>query len=260
MRKLKVNFGMKALALALVASVAFSSCKDDSGVITDNNDDSNDDGIPAVYQKIKNVEDVYLDGNYVVIKTKGIPDHKSTYYQGTQWESSLYEEYKGSNPNYNTNPNRITEQNLTFRIPVNPSEAGNKAATPLGPIGVTVNGVCIYNQYAAPGDDLQQEINTFDHYNGHPQRVGQYHYHLEPLWLTQINGKEDLIGFLLDGFPVYGPEENGKVVTNSDLDAYHGHNHATADFPDGIYHYHITSEDPYINGDGFFGTAGTVSN
>jgi hypothetical protein len=67
------------------------------------------------------------------------------------------------------------------------------------------------------------------------------------------------MGFLLDGFPVYGPEENGERVTNSDLDEYHGHNHKTADYPDGIYHYHITDADPYINGSGYFGTPGTVT-
>jgi hypothetical protein len=33
----------------------------------------------------------------------------------------------------------------------------------------------------------------------------------------------------------------------------------TADYPGGIYHYHITLEDPYINGNGFYGNAGTVS-
>jgi hypothetical protein len=260
MKVLNFKITLKAAVLLLLGSFMLQACNDDSAVIIDDDTDKNSDDVPAVYQKIKNVEDIYLEGNYVVIKTKNLPDHKSTYYEGTQWEAALYESYQGSNSQYHTNPNRVTEQNLTFRIPINPNEAGVKKATPLGAIGVSVNGISIFNQYAAPGDDLEQEINTFDHYNGHPQQQGLYHYHLEPLWLTQTNGKEDLIGFLLDGFPVYGPEENGKVVTNTDLDAYHGHDHATADFPDGIYHYHVTSEDPYINGDGFYGTAGTVSN
>lgn len=264
MRNLIRKHSKKALAgLLLASSIVFmSACNDDGGVTT-NNDSNNDDNnseLPAVYQKIKNVEDVYLDGNFVVIKTKNLPDHKSTYYEGTQWEATLYEDYKGTNPQYRTNPNRIASQNMTFRIPVNPAEATNKQATPMGAIGVSVNGISIFNQYAAGGAALTSEINSFDHYNGHPERSGTYHYHLEPLWLTQMNGKEDLIGFLLDGFPIYGPEENGKTVTNADLDAYHGHSHATPDFPDGIYHYHITAEDPYINGDGFFGNAGTVSN
>jgi hypothetical protein len=68
------------------------------------------------------------------------------------------------------------------------------------------------------------------------------------------------MGFLLDGFPVYGPqEENGTTVTSNMLDAYHGHIHATIDFPNGIYHYHFTSDSPYMNGNGYYGTPGTVS-
>jgi hypothetical protein len=77
--------------------------------------------------------------------------------------------------------------------------------------------------------------------------------------LTSTKGKDALLGFLLDGFPVYGPLESGKLLTNALLDKYHGHAHATADYPAGIYHYHITSEDPYINGSGFYGVSGTVS-
>jgi hypothetical protein len=48
-------------------------------------------------------------------------------------------------------------------------------------------------------------------------------------------------------------------MTNADLDQYHGHVHATADYPQGIYHYHVTAAAPYINDTGFYGTAGTVS-
>ena len=68
------------------------------------------------------------------------------------------------------------------------------------------------------------------------------------------------MGFLLDGFPVYGPlEESGKTVANSDLDVYHGHTHSTIDFPKSIYHYHFTADAPYLNGNGYYGTAGTVT-
>ena len=82
---------------------------------------------------------------------------------------------------------------------------------------------------------------------------------MEPFWLTQNHGKDGLIGFLLDGFPVYGPQESGRTINSSDLDEYHGHSHATSDFPDGIYHYHTTADDPYLNGSGYYGTPGTVS-
>ena len=65
-------------------------------------------------------------------------------------------------------------------------------------------------------------------------------------------------GFLLDGFPVYGPEENDGSSPTA-LDVYHGHTHATAEYPSGIYHYHFTTDAPYLNGNGFYGTKGTVT-
>jgi hypothetical protein len=45
----------------------------------------------------------------------------------------------------------------------------------------------------------------------------------------------------------------------ADLDAYHGHTSVTADYPNGIYHYHITADAPYINGAGFYGAKGMVT-
>ncbi|GHN00171.1 hypothetical protein WSM22_16600 [Cytophagales bacterium WSM2-2] len=211
--------------------------------------------IPDVYKKIYGATDMYIDGNFIVIKTKDLPDHKSPYYTGTQFEA-----YNGTNTSFSKNPNSISSQSLTFRIPVNPTKASTSAATPLGSIGISLNGVPFYNQYAGPSQPLTSEINSFDQYNGHPQMTGQYHYHIEPVYLTTGKGKDALLGFLLDGFPVYGPTENGKTIVNSDLDALHGHISATADYPSGIYHYHTTSAAPYINGDGFYGTAGTVTN
>ena len=62
-------------------------------------------------------------------------------------------------------------------------------------------------------------------------------------------------GILIDGVAV--PKHI--LVDNSKLDVYHGHTSVTADYPTGIYHYHITSTDPYINGSGYYGTPGTVS-
>lgn len=199
---------------------------------------------------------VTIEGNYLVIKTNAIPDHKSPYYSVSD---ARYEAYNGTNSIFKAAPNAISVQNLTFRIPINPKEATTKSATPMGPIGVSLNGVPFFNQYAAGGAKLTGEINGFDQYGGHPQMQGQYHYHVEPLNLTKNKGSDAFLGLLLDGFPVYGPKENGALVKESDLDTYHGHTAKTAEFPNGIYHYHITAADPYLNGNGFFGTAGTLS-
>ncbi len=215
--------------------------------------------VPDVYKKIYGASSITVEGDFIVIKTTGLPDHKSPYYQGTQW-SNLYEAYNGTNGSFAINPNRIASFNFTFKIPKNPAVNNNHAATPLGVMGVSLNGVPFYNQYAGPNNQaLTSEINSFDQYNGHPQQQGGYHYHVEPLFLTQAKGKDALMGFLLDGFPVYGTMENGALVQDSSLDVYHGHTHTTADYPNGIYHYHITANAPYINGNGFYGTSGTVS-
>lgn len=246
---------MKHISIFLfLLSLLFTACGED-----ENSPDTTSEEVPEVYQKIYGATDMYVEGDYLIIKTNGRPDHKSPYYDNTQWESSLYEEYNGDNPDFELNPNRISAFSYTFKIPLNPTAAANPSATPLGAIGVSLNGVPFYNQYAAQQAPLTNEINSFDQYNGHPQQAGAYHYHIEPLYLTSQKGQDALLGFLLDGFPVYGPMENGVLISNEALDAYHGHNHATADYPDGIYHYHITDADPYLNGSGFYGTPGTVS-
>jgi hypothetical protein len=180
------------------------------------------------------------------------------YYQTSH---SLYEAYdEPNNPDFKQNPNFIEAQSFVFTIPRYPSEAINKETTSFGAIGVSVNSVVFFNQDAAPGDDILDELHTFVQYEGHPQGQGQYHYHTEPVWITELKGNEAFLGFLLDGFPVYGPEENGTAVTDADLDQYYGHNTATTEFPDGIYHYHFTDELLWVNGGQYYGTAGTVTN
>lgn len=215
--------------------------------------------VPAVYNKIYGATSITFDGTFVTIKSSDLPDHKSVYYQTT---NALYEAFSGTTFGGGTfaiNPNRITTQNITLKIPVSPAVNAAHPATPGGVIGVALNGVPFFNQYAAMNSPLTNEINGFDQWWGHPQQSGLYHYHVEPIYLTTIKAsKSALMGFLLDGFPVYGPKE----TDNSDpagLDVYHGHTHVTTDYPAGIYHYHFTTASPYLNGNGFYGTPGTVT-
>ena len=250
----------------VVAAFLFLGCDSNDD---DVQDDELDIAIPlSIYQKIyKTTSDIYIENGFVYINTDGVPDHKSPYFLDTQWESEKYAPYDGSNPfvtNFNFNPNRISAGNIRFKIPINPKKSSTTTPTSMGPIGVSLNGVPFYNQYAGGGAPLSNEINSFDQYNGHPAPGrngggGRYHYHMEPFWLTENYGKDALIGFLLDGFPIYGPEENGAELNSSDLDSHHGHSHPTSDFPSGIYHYHLTSDAPYLNGVGYFGAPGTVS-
>ena len=256
MRKCILAFGLFTGMLCM-----FTACKKDA-VTTGT---STVTSLPDVFKKFSSTIQgsslqVYLEGNYVIIKTNGLPDHKSPYYKGTQWADSMYEAYNGTNANWSQNPNTIVSQNMVFKIPVSPAKSSSGGETPLGPMGVAINGVAIYNQYAAGRMVLTNEINSFDQYGGHPQPQGQYHYHVEPSSITAKDGKDELVGFLLDGFPVYGPVEGGKTLSSADLDSYHGHTSATSDYPNGIYHYHITADAPYINGVGFYGSPGSVTN
>ncbi|RZM27424.1 MAG: YHYH protein [Pedobacter sp.] len=240
------------LALLLALSISLESLKSKNEVPTDD--------IPAVYKKIYGATSITSDGKFLTIKSNGLPDHKSVYYEKSD---TLYEPFSGTTFNGNTfrkNPNKIVKMNYTFKIPLNPQMSGAHRPTPLGPIGIAVNGVPFFNQYAGPNRPLSFEMNSFDRYWGHPARQGDYHYHVEPIYLTTVKAtKSSLLGFLLDGFPVYGPDEDNKAVSEDVLDEFHGHFGMTSDYPKGIYHYHITQKDPYINGNGFYGSPGSVS-
>jgi hypothetical protein len=215
--------------------------------------------LPPVYNLIYGASNISFDGTFVTITTRDTPGHKSVYFLPMH---PKYEAFSGptfNNTPFVRNPNNIIMQNITLKIPVNPTVAAVHQPTPMGVIGVAIDGVPLFNQYAAGGSPLTGEIGSFDQYWAHPQQTGMYHYHVEPKYLTTVRAtKHSLMGFLLDGFPVYGPEEeNGSAPTG--LDVYHGHTHATVDYPSGMYHYHFTTAAPYLNGNGFYGTAGTVT-
>lgn len=257
---MKNQFPKYVLALIISTGVLFScsSNSDDDGGGTNTGATNYD--ITAILSKFDgNAAVSYaVNGNSVTFTTTNLPNHSSPYWPTN---NPLYEAYNGTNANFMLNPNQISTQTITITVPLNPAEATNKQATSLGPIGISRNGVVFYNQYAGPNNQaLTNEIDSFDQWLGHPQNSGQYHYHIEPTYLTNLYGSDSFLGLLADGFPVYGPMENGATITNADLDEYHGHTTATADFPEGIYHYHITpNQDPYINGNGYFGTPGNIT-
>jgi hypothetical protein len=254
-------------SIFVLLALSFVACSDDDATeeeIAEEIDDEQEETIGDTDYDISSILSKFdgtglsyaVNGNTVTFTTDDLPNHTSPYWPTN---NALYEAYNGTNSNWNQNPNEIVEQNIVFTITLNPEEASNKEATGLGPIGISRNGVVFFNQYAGPDQPLTNEINSFDQYLGHPTGTDQYHYHIEPTYLTQQFGEDAFLGLLSDGFPVYGPTENGETITNDDLDDYHGHTAATVDFPNEIYHYHITSEDPYINGNGYFGTPGNIS-
>ena len=272
---MKINKSI-LLSLLIFGGIMLSNCGDDNDTldtvtirgsqVTTTVDSSTIECLPSTAANdLAAIACLFYDESVVVvvgeknltITSTNEPDHKSMYYAPS---NPLYEEYsEPDNEDFYKNPNTIAAMNYTFTIPRFPEPAINSEATPFGPMGVSINSVVFYNQVARPGDDILEELNTFDQYEGHPTNTGSYHYHIEPTWLTETKGDSTFLGLLLDGFPVYGPVEGGVTLTNDDLDDYHGHIHSTTHFPEGIYHYHITDELPWINGGEFYGTPGTVT-
>jgi hypothetical protein len=207
--------------------------------------------LPAGFSQFASTVGLRIEGNYVVVSTTDVPDHTSPYF------GSGSAKYESPQAGMVPNPSLISAQTYVLKIPRTPAVAGSATDTPMDAIGVALNGVVFFNQYAAGRTALGPELISMDRWNGHPAPRNNYHYHLEPVWLTTAS-KSALIGFLLDGFPVYGPQHPDGSVP-SGLDACNGHASATAEYPAGIYHYHITATAPYISGC-FKGTAGTVTN
>lgn len=174
---------------------------------------------------------VEVKDDVLVVKSDGIPTHPT-----------------GKFPNQ-TNPNAIRKQNYTFYIPRNPRKAGRTTPTPFGPIGVAVNGVPFYNPYNAEGRDAVMGPNAeiFDSCCGHPDPLGRYHYHKYPVCLKTPFKDSDgthspLLGFMFDGFALYGPKGSGGQAP-TDLDECNGHDDAERG-----YHYHVTEKYPYLIG------------
>ena len=143
------------------------------------------------------------------------------------------------------NPGAPKGGRLSISLPIKPTIGAKPTCVPMGAIGVTRNGVVLYNASDGRGEDaVAREIT--DRFGGHPAR-DEYHYHFVPERLDAkplANGHSGLIGWIIDGFPLYGYRGIGGIeMTNAVLDHCHGHEHTRLG-----YHYHATIEYPYTVG------------
>lgn len=187
---------------------------------------------------------VSIDGDNLVISSDGLPDH------GTL---AGYATFGGNDVAVAAaNPTTIT-------IPLVPAASDVQTQSSLGAIGIAVSGAVFFNPYEGDGSTVALADNFtddagnpfLDDCNGHPiPTSGQYHYHGIPRCISDVidsaGEHSRLVGYLLDGFPIYGPlgEDGGAP---DDLDACLGHFGATPEFPDGVYHYHTTESSPFIS-------------
>jgi hypothetical protein len=114
-------------------------------------------------------------------------------------------------------PNIPGNQNFVYKITRNPApNTGTLTAVGLGHVGVWTNGVSIFNtQDAMSYNNLNIwhqnayifEGSSFDNCLGHPAPGGEYHHHVSPKCLYDINDSthhSPIIGYAFDGYPVYG--------------------------------------------------------
>jgi hypothetical protein len=152
---------------------------------------------------------------------------------------------------YDTNPNAIGSQKLSYTLPLNPQPANQPSCLPMGPIGIFKNGVVLFNALDDAGHDAVAH-ETQDLNNGHPNHQEMYHYHNLPAgMLEKVTGPSTLVGYALDGYGIYVERDSkGNLPTDADLDACHGRtsrvmwNGKLTD----MYHYSVTMEYPYTLG------------
>jgi hypothetical protein len=259
------------------------------------------------YQVVVCTEDADGDDapDFMVVESTNQPNHESFYYgdgndlhEDFDFDTNIYkyDDVYEDQQAHSAGNNMIEEQLIVMKMPIAPAEATTKTATTFATIGLALNGVSFFNENAAPGDEITDELFTFDQCSGHPQQQGVYHYHVDPVCLIRdlggsvvtetivVDGEpyewlEDdgsngnlLLGFLMDGFPVYGPvgdqetDCDGNAVSPDTIDEYNGHVHCTADFADDVFHYHVRTGEHgasgthvfWITDEVYFGDPGEV--
>jgi hypothetical protein len=152
---------------------------------------------------------------------------------------------------YDHNPNTILAQNIAWNLPAHPKIAKQPSCLNMGPIGVMLTGAQLFDALDAMGRDAAAH-EVLDSCDGHPQGNGIYHYHgPSPCMSDPGKGHSALLGYAADGFGIFGVRgQGGKILTDADLDACHGHTHAIWWHGKRVvmYHYHMTYEYPYSLG------------
>lgn len=199
-------------------------------------------------------------GSNVIVSSDGQPDYQSAYFATS---NACYA--SGFPTGRSANPNTLGSQNISMTIPYSPSAPSGAVGTAmsLGAVGMAINGVVIYSNAAAPGDNIYNEVSTFDKCEGHPAGT-MYHYHTEPTSASNSDAK--FIGVMRDGFPIYGRYDSGNVSPTLDKASGGGHQGTTVDSTStSVYHYHVNLQSSggssayFVTSGYYMGTAGSCT-
>ena len=184
---------------------------------------------------------ITVQGDQRVFSTNDLPNHPTGSFPINRADDAY---------SYDRNPNSISEQSIALQLPATPQLAAQPSCVG-GEVGIMLSGVILFNAIDAEGHDAPaREVQ--DDCGGHPQMNGLYHYHnLSPCLSDTNSGHSALLGYAFDGFGIFGLYgDDGKELTNADLDECHGHTHVIE--WDGqqveMYHYHMTNQFPYSVG------------
>lgn len=152
------------------------------------------------------VKEIWYNNNNVYIKTNSL-----AYFTMGPWDTKLVP----------------SSQDLLVKIPRSVTEdlSGDKNTAESGTIGIAVDGVAIFSETTSQsynstdsthvsGDGIWNEDAWVDEAwsldssgNGHTNATGKYHYHASPIKLYSdiSQGHSEIIGWGLDGVPIYGP-------------------------------------------------------
>ena len=235
MKKIFGNTAAIIFAGSVALAIGLSACgKDTTDTGTGGGGAGGSVSVTSVVQgKVTSAVTVTTSTSSITLKSNGTPAHVSPYWPTT---SALYEAHEAGQSN---NPGTIGVQNFSMTIPTNPATASSKEETSLGPIGMALNGVAIYNDREGGNVPVDAAVlKSFDRAGAHNGPGNLYHYHFTGDFTG--NNNANLIGFLRDGFPIYARKDNdGSYPSN--LDANGGHTGTTADFSTAIYHYHASN-------------------
>ncbi len=234
------------LSTILCSLVGFIACSNDSGEdeISDEENSASEvvaTPVSAFDEFNSDAVTVSFDGDEITIDSNGIPNHTSPYWEET---NALYIEPIVA---VALTPGRIGgDRSFSLTVPSAPELAAFSTATGLGPIGISVTGVPIFNDTEGPNRPIEEQIvETFDYAGAHNGPSG-YHYHIEAYDVSEntvlSHDDEKLVGIMADGFLIYGRREmDGSYPT--DLDESGGHFGVTPHSNgEEIYHYHIINE------------------
>ena len=255
------------IALALIA-LAVLGCSGNSTTVTTATSASTSSVYPAAYQAAKwqsNTSVSFSGACTMNMTTNGVPNAHNTWYLGPV--STSNPTVVATTPVSGLKLGLVSYASMTLKaysatVNICPTPAATTTATSLGAIGFLITGVPIFNAYEATlTPALADNVSyTFTDTNGVSQTAyfldscashaapgmnggaSQWHAHGNPNCVTGLvdtaSGPSHLIGFALDGYPIYGGRDmNGATIATSQLDGCNGITSVTPEFATPAYHY-----------------------